>query len=38
MISNREVLKIVDKMEDANDIDIKKTIEIMSKTKYLFFI
>ena len=27
MISDEEVLKICQKIEDANDIDIKKTIE-----------
>ena len=35
MISNMEVLKIVDKMEDANDIDIKKTIEKAATAGYL---
>jgi hypothetical protein len=35
MISNMEVHKIVDKMEDANDIDIKKTIEKAATAGYL---
>ena len=35
MISDDEVLKICQKIEDANDIDIKKTIEKTSEVGYL---
>ena len=35
MISDEEVLKICQKIEDANDIDIKKTIEKASQVGYL---
>ena len=35
MISNEEVLKIAQKMEDANDIDIKKSIEKAATAGYL---
>ena len=35
MISDEEVLSIVQKIEDANDIDIKKTIEKASTAGYL---
>ena len=35
MISNREVYEIAEKMEDANNIDIKKTIEKASTAGYL---
>ena len=35
MISDEEVLKICQRIEDANDIDIKKTIEKASQVGYL---
>lgn len=35
MITNKEVIKIAQKTEDANDIDIKKTIEKASTAGYL---
>ena len=35
MITNAEVMKIVQRMEDANDIDIKKTIEKATTAGYL---
>ena len=35
MISNREVFEIAERMEDANNIDIKKTIEKASTAGYL---
>ena len=35
MISDEDVLKIVQKIEDANDIDIKETIEKASTAGYL---
>ncbi len=35
MISDEEVLRICQKIEDANDIDIKRTIEKASEVGYL---